>query len=63
MAINHNVSHAIVVVPKVLGCMALRNLHTLRGIRRLQYFIGHITNNGGISKLIRICIEAMHYTG
>jgi hypothetical protein len=38
--------------------MALRHLHTLQGIRRLQHFIVHIANNDGVGKLIRICIEA-----
>jgi hypothetical protein len=37
--------------------MALRHLHTLQGIRRLTYFIGHISNNDGVGKLIHICIE------
>jgi hypothetical protein len=38
--------------------MSLSHLHTLQGIRRLQYFIGHIANNDGVGKLIRICVEA-----
>jgi hypothetical protein len=38
--------------------MSHRHLHTMRGIRRLQCVIGHIVDNDGIGKLIRMCIEA-----
>jgi hypothetical protein len=58
MPINRNVAHAIVFGPKRLGGMSLRHLHTLQGIQRGQYFIGHIANNDGVGKLIRICIKA-----
>jgi hypothetical protein len=58
MGINRNVSRAIVFGPKQLGGMSLSQLHTLQCIIRLQYFIGYITNNDGVGKLIRICIEA-----
>jgi hypothetical protein len=39
--------------------MALHHLHTLQVIHRIQYLIGHITNDGGVAKLMRICIEAI----
>jgi hypothetical protein len=58
MGINRNVSHNIVFGPKHLGDMALRHLHTLQGIRPTQHLIGHPTNNDGVAKLVRICIEA-----
>jgi hypothetical protein len=38
--------------------MAFIQLHTLQGIRILQCFIIHITNNDGVGKSIRICIKA-----
>jgi hypothetical protein len=38
--------------------MALCHIHTLQGIHIIQHFIGHITNNSGVGKLMRICIEA-----
>jgi hypothetical protein len=58
MGINRNVSRHIVFVPKDMGGMALRHIHTLQGISCIQYLIGHITNNDGVAKLMRICIEA-----
>jgi hypothetical protein len=58
MGINRNVSHNFVFGPKHLGSMALRHLHTLQGIRRTQYLSGHLTNNDGVAKRMRICIEA-----
>jgi hypothetical protein len=58
MDINRNVSRHIVFGPKFMGGMVLRHLHTLHGIRRIKYLIGHITNNYGVAKLMRICIEA-----
>jgi hypothetical protein len=58
IGINRNVARAIVFGPKHLGGMSLSVLHTLQGIRRLQYFIRHIDNNDGFGKLIRICVEA-----
>jgi hypothetical protein len=58
MAINRNVARTIVFGPKRLGGVALCHLHTLQGIRRIQYFIGHIANNDGVGKLIQICVEA-----
>jgi hypothetical protein len=42
-----------------MGGMALHHLHTLKGIHRIHYLIGHITNDDGIAKLMRICIEAI----
>jgi hypothetical protein len=56
MGINRNVSRHIVFGPKFMGGMDLR--HTFQGIRCIQYLIGHITNNDGVAKLMRICIEA-----
>jgi hypothetical protein len=58
IGINRNVTRVIVFGPKHLGGMFLSHLHTLQGIRRLQYFIGHIASNDGVGKLIRICVEA-----
>jgi hypothetical protein len=58
MAIHCNVARVIGFGPKSLGGMALCHLHTLQGIRKIQYFIGNIANNYGVGKLIRICIEA-----
>jgi hypothetical protein len=58
MAINRNVARAIVFGPKRLGGMALCHLHTLQGICRIQYFIGHTANNDGVGKLMSICIES-----
>jgi hypothetical protein len=58
MGINRNVSRHIAFGPKFIDGMALRHLHTLQGIHRIQYLIGHITNNDGVAKLMRICIEA-----
>jgi hypothetical protein len=58
MGINHNVTRDIVFGPKHLNGVSLRHLHTLQGIRRLQYFIGHIANNNVVGKLLRICVEA-----
>jgi hypothetical protein len=58
MGINRNLVQAIVFGPKRLGGMALIHLHTRQGIIRLQYFIGHITANYRVRKLIHICIEA-----
>jgi hypothetical protein len=58
MAINHNVTHAIVFGPKKLGGMALFQIHTLQDIHIIQYSIGHITTNYGVGKLMRICIES-----
>jgi hypothetical protein len=52
MAINRNFACAIVFGPKRLGGMALCYLHTLQGIHRIQYFIGHMANSDGIGKLI-----------
>jgi hypothetical protein len=45
MGINSNVAHDIVFGPKRLGGISCSHLHTLQGIRRLQYFVGHIANN------------------
>jgi hypothetical protein len=58
MSINHNVARAIVFGPNQLRGMSLSHIHTLQGIKRLQYFIGHISNNDGVGKLIQICIKA-----
>jgi hypothetical protein len=58
MEINHNVARVIVFGPKRLGGMSLSHLHTLQGIHRLQYFIGHLATNDGFSKLMCIFIEA-----
>jgi hypothetical protein len=58
MAIHRNVAREIVFGPKRLGGMALYHLHTLQGIHRIQYFIGHIANNDGVCKLMIISIEA-----
>jgi hypothetical protein len=58
MAINRNVARAIIFGPKRLGGMAICLLHTLQGIHIIQYFIGHIANNDGVGKLMRIFIEA-----
>jgi hypothetical protein len=58
MAIDHNAARVIVFGPKRLGGISISHIHTLQGIRRLQYFIGHIVNNDGVGKLVRICIEA-----
>jgi hypothetical protein len=59
MGINRNISRNIVFGAKGMGAMALRHLHSQQGIRRIQYLIGHITNNDGVGKLMRICIEAI----
>jgi hypothetical protein len=58
MGIKRNISRRIVFGTKHLGGMASRHLHTLQGIRRTQYLIGHLTNNDGVAKLMRIYIEA-----
>jgi hypothetical protein len=58
MAMNFNVTRAIVFGPKRLGGMAFCHLHTLKGICIIQYCIGHIANNDGVGKLMRICIKA-----
>jgi hypothetical protein len=39
-----------------MGGMDLRHIHTLHGTRRIQYLIGHITNNDDVAKLMRIYI-------
>jgi hypothetical protein len=39
--------------------MAIIHLHMLQVIHRVQYLIGHITNNNGAFKLMRICIKAI----
>jgi hypothetical protein len=61
MGINRNVYRNIVFGPKYVGGMALRHLHTLKGIRRTQYLIGHLTNDDGVATLMRICIEATQH--
>jgi hypothetical protein len=53
MSINRNVSCTIIFGPKRLGDMSLSHLHTLQGIRRI---IGHLANNDGMCKLVRIYI-------
>jgi hypothetical protein len=58
MGIKRNVSRHIVFSPKHMGGMDLRHLHTIQGMRRIQYLIGHITNDDSVAKLMRICIEA-----
>jgi hypothetical protein len=58
MDINSNVSRHIKFGPKYMGGMDLQHLHTLQGIRRIQYLIGHIINEDGVAKLMHICIEA-----
>jgi hypothetical protein len=58
MKINRNFARAIVFGPKYLGGMSLSHLHTLQGIRRFQCFIGHLENNYGVGKIMRIFIEA-----
>jgi hypothetical protein len=63
MGINRDVSRNIVFGPKHLGGIALRHLHTLQGIRRTQYLIGHLTNDDGVAKLMCICIEATQLEG
>jgi hypothetical protein len=57
MGINRNVSRHMIFGPKHMGDMALHHSHTLQGIRRIQYLIGHITNDEGVAKLMSICIE------
>jgi hypothetical protein len=57
MGIHRKVSRNIVFGRTHLGGMALRHLHTLQGIRRTQYLIGRLTNDEGVAKLMRICIE------
>jgi hypothetical protein len=59
MGIDRNVYRHIVFGPKHTVVMALRHLHTLQGMSRIQYLIGHITNDDGVSKLMCICIEAI----
>jgi hypothetical protein len=59
MSINRNVSRRVVFGPKHMGGMALMHLHVLQCIHRTKYLIGHITNNDGVGKLMRICIEAI----
>jgi hypothetical protein len=49
--INRNVSRNILFGPKHMGGMALRNLHMLQGISRIQYLIGHTVNDDGVAKL------------
>jgi hypothetical protein len=56
MGIHRNASRHIIFGPRSMGSMALLHLHTLQGIRRIQYLIGHITDNGGVAKLMCICI-------
>jgi hypothetical protein len=51
MGINRNVSRAIVFGPKHLGGISLSHLHTLQGIRRLQYFIGHIAKTNSYMRV------------
>jgi hypothetical protein len=58
MGINRNVSRDVVFGPKYTGVMDLHHLHTLQGMRRIQYIIGHITNNDVVAKPMPICIEA-----
>jgi hypothetical protein len=58
MDIHRNVARAAIVFgSKRLGGMVLCHLHTFKGILRIQYFIGQISNNNGVGKLMRICIE------
>jgi hypothetical protein len=59
MGINRNVSCNIVFGPKHMGGIAIIHLHSLQGIRRIQYIIGQVTNNDGVGKWMRICINAV----
>jgi hypothetical protein len=58
MGINRNISRNIFFDPKKIGSMDIRHISTLQGIHRTQYLIGYLTNNEGVAKLMRICIEA-----
>jgi hypothetical protein len=41
-----------------MSLIPLSSLHTLQGIRRLQYFIRNISNKDGVDNIIRICVES-----
>jgi hypothetical protein len=58
MGINRNVSRSIVFGPKHLGGIAIIHIHTLQGICRLQYLVGHIMNNDGVGDIRWIYTKA-----
>jgi hypothetical protein len=57
MGINRNVARAIVFGPKSLGGLEMQHFYTLQGMKRLQYFMGHIACNDGNGNLMKICME------